>query len=125
MTFFETAEVKLFLAIVNYILNNLNDLAKAEILHLCDTENHSVADIITSRLGYLPVRNEALAQREASEEPDSIPVPRWEGENTIIRMIDDVAGQIRTLPVPDLVEALIIRLNLKTLVHSGAMVTEG
>lgn len=116
MTFFETAEVKLFMAIVNYILNNLNDLAKAEILYLCDSDNYSVADIITSRVGYLPARNEALAQREASEEPDTIPVPRWEDDNPIISKIEDVAGQIRTLPVPDLVEALIIRLDLKTLV---------
>jgi ATP-dependent exoDNAse (exonuclease V) beta subunit len=116
MTFFETAEVKLFLAIVNYMLNNLNDLAKAEILYLCDSENHSVADIITSRLGYLPARNEALAQRDASEEPDTIPVPRWEDENPIVRRLNDVAGQIRALPVPDLVEALIVRLDLKTLV---------
>ena len=116
MTFFETAEVKLFLTIVNYMLNNLNDLAKAEILYLCDTENHSVADIITSRVGYLPLRNEALAQREASEEPDTIPVPRWEGENPIVRKLDDVAGQIKALPVPDQVEALIVRLDLKTIV---------
>jgi len=116
MTFFETAEVGLFLAIVNYILNNLNDLAKAEILYLCNAENYSVADIIASRVGYLPVKNEALAQREASEEPDTIPVPRWEDDNPFIRKIDNVAGQIRTLPVPDLVEALIIRLDLKTLV---------
>jgi ATP-dependent helicase/nuclease subunit A len=115
-TFSETAEVKLFLAIVNYILNNLNDLAKAEILYLCDTENYSVADIIASRIVYLPGRNEALAQREESEEPDAIEVPRWESENPIIGKIDEVAGQIRTLPVPDLVEGLIIRLDLMTLV---------
>ncbi|MBE0666409.1 MAG: hypothetical protein IH593_01930, partial [Bacteroidales bacterium] len=71
---------------------------------------------ITSRVEYLPLRNEALAQREASEEPETIPVPRWEGENSFVRKLDDVAGQIRALPVPDLVEALIVRLDLKTLV---------
>jgi ATP-dependent exoDNAse (exonuclease V) beta subunit len=115
-SFFETAEVKLFLALVNYILNNLNDLAKAELLYLCDPENFSVVDIIASRIEYMPGRNEALAQREESEDPDAIEVPRWESENTLIRKIDEVAGQIRTLPVPDLVEGLITRLDLKTIV---------
>ena len=109
----ETAEVKLFIAILNYILNRNNDLAKAEILHLVDMENYPLANIIRSRLDYLPSRRAALDERKNNEEAV---IPRWENENPFIQRIDGLSPRIKALPVPDLVEALIILLDLKTVV---------
>jgi ATP-dependent exoDNAse (exonuclease V) beta subunit len=118
--FLETPEVKLFLALLNYAQNSINGLAKAEILHLCDSSNYSVRRIIKSRIDYLPLRDEALEKRTKSENPDEIIIPEWEEGNSLIKRIDEFIMQIRALPVPDLAESLFIRLDLKTIVsHWG------
>ncbi|HUX59441.1 MAG TPA: UvrD-helicase domain-containing protein [Bacteroidales bacterium] len=113
-SFLETAEVRLLLALLNYMQNGRNDLAKAEILHLCDTENYSVQSIIKSRLTYLPEKKDARARKEISERPDEIKNPVWENNNSLLEKIDEITSQIKAFPVPDLVESLIVRLDLKT-----------
>ncbi|MDO9341778.1 MAG: UvrD-helicase domain-containing protein, partial [Bacteroidales bacterium] len=113
-SFLETAEVRLLMALLNYMQNGRNDLAKAEILHLCDTERYSVQSIIKSRLTYLPEKKDARARKEISERPDEIKIPVWENNNSLIEKIDEITSQIKALPVPDLVESLIVRFDLKT-----------
>ena len=117
-SFPETAEVKLFLAVLNYIQNSFNDLAKAEILYLSDIENYPVKSIIRSRLGYLRERDDALTDRKKSKNPDEIIIPKWENGNDFIKKIDELARQIKVLPVPDLVESLIVRTDMETLVST-------
>lgn len=111
-TFTETAEISLLLAVMNYILDPRNDLAKAEILHLCD--DMEVNGIISSRLKFMPLVDEARKKKEAGEEKVYWPV--WQNNNEFLKMTAMMVKGLSSLPVPSLVDALITRLDLMNVV---------
>ncbi len=115
-SFTENAEIKLFMAIANYILNDRNDLAKAEIIYLTNFEQYPVSGLIRSRLNYVREKEEKQREKEEAENPESVIFPIWEDKNPFIRKIDLYAKHARILPVPDLVEYVITLFDLKTIV---------
>ncbi len=107
-TFVETAEVKFFLAILNFLQNPYNRLAKAEILHLSDPQQYSVEQIINSRMDYV----HSIQDDEAGKER------LWEDDHPVIQKITELSQEIKTLPVPDMVERIITETDLKNRVAS-------
>lgn len=103
-TFVETAEVKFFLAILNFLQNPYNRLAKAEILHLSDPQQYSVEHIINSRMDYV---HSIQKDDEADNERP------WEDDHPVIQKIKRLSREIKTLPVPDMVERIITETDLK------------
>jgi len=115
-TFVETAEVKLFLAILNFLQNPFNRLAKAEILHLTDPETHSVENIISSRMRYLHAsRDNSEENHTEGKTPDN---SEWKDNHPLIQKISSLSRELKALPVPDLVERIMTELDLKSIVAS-------
>lgn len=115
-TFVETAEVKLFLAILNLLQNSSNKLAKAEILHLHNPEKYSVENIITSRMQNIQASQDNSA--ENNSEGETANNPGWEDDHPVIQKIRTLSREIKTLPVPDLAERIMTELDLKSIVAS-------
>lgn len=115
-SFLETAEAKLFISILNFILNPRDDLAKAEILYLCDMQDNSLPGIIKSRVNFIHDRNKVLERMNQNNDSESVQIPQWKSDDTLIRKIMSIRNRVKTLPLPDLIDGIIILLDMKTLV---------
>ena len=115
---FETAEIKLFLALLDYTLDNTNDLARAEILHLLDPAANSLDNIIKSRLEHMPGYKTALEKLEENGNSEQISIPVWEENNEMLLRVEKMISKARNLPVTDLTDMLIIGLDLFTCVSA-------
>jgi len=115
-TFVETAEVRLFLAILNFLQNTSNKRAKAEILHLTNPDEYSVENIIASRMHDLHTNQEGSDGKDADGKIGKR--SGWKDDHPVIEKIMRLPGQLKALPVPDLVERIMTELDLKNIVAS-------
>ena len=115
---FETAEIKLFLALLDYTLDNRNDLARAELLHLLDPAGNSLDNIIKSRLEYMPRYKSALEELEKNRNTRDIRIPVWQEDNELLLRVERMISKARNLPVTDLTDMLITGLDLFTCVSA-------
>jgi len=115
-SFMETAEVKLFLAILNFLQNTSNKHAKAEILHLTNPDEYSVENIIASRMNDIRAKLENSDGKDTDGEAGKR--TGWKDDHPVIEKIRKLSEQLKTLPVPDLVERIMIELDLKSITAS-------
>lgn len=114
----DTAEFALLNALMNYILDTSNDQAKAEILYLSDPRSYDLPDLIKMRTEFIQQRKKYIKNQEKNGKNDLLPYPKWEKDNQFIKKIEKTIREIKSLPVPNLLESLIIRLDLKSLVSA-------
>ena len=115
----ETAEVKLLQALLNYFLDETDSLAKAVILFLT-AENMSVTSLLNERLEFLnkaPENPEELGE-DLTEEQKELKkkfhdyMNAWGEENEILKKIDEMRREIAILPVPGILERILLETGL-------------
>ncbi|MCB0629132.1 MAG: UvrD-helicase domain-containing protein [Saprospiraceae bacterium] len=102
-----TAEAKLILACLKFVLNQYDSLSIAEILLLAG--GMPVEDIIESRLGYLREKeqNQSGSRREA-----------WAAGNPFIRSLNDLREQVVELSSAEILDLLLEELDLRRTIVS-------
>lgn len=95
------AEVQMLAAVLKYVLNSGNDLAKAEIMRLFT--DRSSGEIITDRIGWLSVDCDG----------DGVKRNEWLPDGELFRKLDYVAAQVKTQSVSDAVKGVITLLSLR------------
>lgn len=128
----KSAEYILIIALVKLILSEHNVLAKSEVI-LLSTKNDDVAGLIDDRLDFLsklPSLPSELIEIEYSIEDLIIEKEKYEGqkktyydalnkwgnENLLISGISSIFQELKELPVPQLLEHLVNRLDIYSLV---------
>lgn len=130
----ETAEYYLIIALVKLVLSQQNVLAKAEIKVLSEN-NYNVSRLIDDRLEFLntiPTIPTEPDLADYTEEDYKIArinylndkteyyaqLNSWGNENLLINGIGLILNELKDMPIPQLVEHLINRLNIYSLVLS-------
>lgn len=117
----QTAEMKLFMALLNYHLDRNDTLAKATVLLLTDT-GETAGSLIDNRLEFLYGENAVKAPGNEEEDQTETALKYykylsgWGNENEILRKADLVRQQSGHLSVSSLVEKLIAITGLSDLV---------
>lgn len=96
----ERVEIALIKAILGYLLNPTNVMAKATILHLTDPKM-DVTQLLSSRFDYLSKDESQSGWRDG-----------WATDNACIQRIDALRSDLLQLSLPELVEGVILRLDL-------------
>lgn len=97
-----TAEAKLVLACLKFILNKSDSLSVAEILLLAS--DVAIEQIIDDRLTYLELREQKKASRP------------WASDDLIIRMLNDLRPKVSELSSAEILNLLIEQLELKRII---------
>jgi len=131
----KTAEYKLVIALIKLIISHQNSLAKAEIRVLTEP-NYGTSELINDRLSFLdklptlPIKpsednienrndySKALLEFNKGLNDYYQNLNDWGQENILIKEINNVISEIIELPVPQLIEELISRLDLHSFVSS-------
>lgn len=98
----ETAEAKLVIACIRYLLSREDSLAKAEIMHLAEFK--TLQDIVTSRQEYLETRD---SKRDL-----------WQKENPLFEVLESLRYEIKNLSCSETINLLLHELELRYLVSS-------
>jgi len=116
-----TAEFKLITALIKLIISQENTLAKAEVKLLSDP-NSNVSELIDERLSFLndlpprPIKpEEKLLEKTGYEEELKEYYKKlnfWGKENLLVNTVAEIVDDIKELPLPQLVEHLVTRLNI-------------
>ncbi|PHN06192.1 UvrD-helicase domain-containing protein [Flavilitoribacter nigricans] len=102
-----TAEAKLILACLKFILNQYDSLSIAEILLLAG--GMPIEEIIESRASFLKAREEA--QRHSRREA-------WAAHNPFIRSLNDLREQVVELSSAEILDLLLEELDLRRIIVS-------
>jgi len=126
----KTAEFYLINALVKLIVAEQNTLAKAEILLFSDNDN-VVKELIDERLSFL----KDLPDQPTKPNTEGVDNPKekmeayfaktklyyerlnaWGAENLLIEGLSKIISEIKELPVPQLIEHIVNRLNIYTVI---------
>ena len=110
-----TAESKLILACLKFILNKYDSLSIAEILLLA--ARLSIEDIIEDRLDYL---EKLEIQREKNEYLDY----KWGEQNDFIQQLNELRGQVVELSGTEILNLLLEELDLRRIIVSWGNVEQ-
>lgn len=130
----ETAEYFLISSLLKLLLSEQNVLAKSEIKVLTES-NYSVSELIDDRLKFIidlpsqpaePGKDqfsgedfEALYEKFLAEKKEYYKqLNSWGCENFLVNGLSKIIRELKEMPVPQLLEHLIIRLNIYGLVTS-------
>lgn len=100
------AEMRLLEAIFRCLLNPYNMLARAEI-SLLASDVYPVEELIVDRLNWLALHPENAEGNGST----------WLGDHPFLAHLDAVAPRLRTLPVPTLVEGVIVEMGLHSVIQ--------
>ncbi len=106
----ETAEIKLILASLKYILNRYDSLSAAEILLLAAAK--SIEDITKDRLDFL---------EEVSGEEYHAP---WNMDNELLKSLDSLREKVIELSGAEILDLLIENLDLRRIIASWGKMTQ-
>jgi ATP-dependent helicase/nuclease subunit A len=104
-------EISLVEAILSYLIDNRDDLAKAQILYLTQ-EHHPIGSILDDRLQYLSEKK----RYDDNISDDDEQYPQWLNDNAFIKSLEADRRQLSQLSVTSMVQSVIVRYDLYSLV---------
>ena len=102
-----TAEARLILACLKYLLNQSDSLSVAEILLLASGKE--VEEIIETRLEYLEQKDQTENRRQ---------LPHWAGDDAFLQELNELRGLALELSSAETLDLMLERLDLRRIVSS-------